>query len=86
MTSTPTPSTKPGCLHFETEMARRVMYFAVIGAITLVFAFFQISLWVMASQRQITRMRKAVFKAFLAQEVCWFDLHNHAEITSQLVE
>ena len=40
----------------------------------------------MASQRQITRMRKAVFKAILAQEVGRFDLHNHAEITSPLVE
>ena len=77
---------KPDCLPFESEMAKRAIYFAIIGAITLVFAFFQISLWVMASQRQITRMKKAVFKAILAQEVGWFDLHNHAEITSQLVE
>ncbi|XP_065843600.1 ATP-dependent translocase ABCB1-like [Oscarella lobularis] len=77
---------KPDCLPFESEMAKRAIYFAIIGAITLVFAFFQISLWVMASQRQITRMKKAVFKAILAQEVGWFDLHNHAEITSQLVD
>eukprot|EP00118_Oscarella_pearsei_P008490 m.44041 g.44041 ORF g.44041 m.44041 type:complete len:1424 (+) comp33488_c1_seq3:184-4455(+) len=74
------------CIDFESEMEKRAIYFAIIGAITFVFAFFQIALWVMASQRQITRMRKACFKAILAQEIGWFDLHNHTEVTIQLVD
>ncbi|XP_062500482.1 ATP-dependent translocase ABCB1-like [Corticium candelabrum] len=72
------------CIDFEGELAKRAATFAIIGGGTFVCAFFQVVFWLVAGQKQITRLRQACFKAMLFQDISWFDTHNHAEITTRL--
>lgn len=63
-----------------------IFYYCLIGAISLTCGWLQVTMFQLAAQRQIKRIRVLFFRAILKQEISWFDLNPTGEINSRLNE
>eukprot|EP00057_Strongylocentrotus_purpuratus_P020940 XP_011675414.1 PREDICTED: multidrug resistance protein 1-like [Strongylocentrotus purpuratus] len=84
-TTSPTASSNP-TQDFDDQMQLYAVIFSLIGVATVCFAYLQNSLWTLACERQIYKIRKAFFDAILYQEIAWFDVHKSGELTSRLAD
>jgi ABC-type multidrug transport system fused ATPase/permease subunit len=41
--------------------------------------------WIKAAERQVRRIRFALFRNILRQEIGWFDIHNTGELNNRLI-
>jgi ABC transporter transmembrane region len=57
-----------------------------IGGAVMLIAYGQVSCWLMTSHRQTFRIRAALLRAVLRQEVGWFDTHDSGGISNRLSE
>ncbi|XP_067865081.1 ATP-dependent translocase ABCB1-like isoform X3 [Heterodontus francisci] len=69
---------------FEEQMAKFSYYYVAIGAAALLFAYIQVSFWVLASARQTRRLRKIFFHAVLRKEIGWFDVNPAGQLNTRL--
>ena len=60
--------------------------FAVLGACSFVVSFMQSYFWSLASENQLTRIRKLYFRSILRQDISWYDTRDVATMTSSFVE
>ena len=63
-----------------------IFYYCLIGVISLVAGWLQVTLFQLAAERQVTKIRTLFFRAILKQEISWFDLNPTGEINSRLNE
>ncbi|XP_063965533.1 ATP-dependent translocase ABCB1-like [Lytechinus pictus] len=84
-TTSPTASSNPA-KDFDDQMQQYAVIFSLIGVATVCFAYIQNSMWTLACERQIYKIRKAFFDAILYQEIAWFDVHKSGELTSRLAD
>ena len=63
-----------------------IFYFCLIGVISFCAGWLQVSMFQMAAERQITKIRTLFFRSILKQEISWFDLNPTGEINSRLNE
>ncbi|XP_069067578.1 ATP-binding cassette sub-family B member 5-like isoform X2 [Pleurodeles waltl] len=71
---------------FEEQMTEFALYYTGIGAGVLLFAYLQISFWVMAAARQTMKIRQHFFHAVLGQDISWFDTSKSGELNTRLNE
>jgi ABC transporter transmembrane region len=57
-----------------------------IGASVLFIAYGQVAFWLMTSHRQTFKIRAALLRAVLRQEIGWFDVHDSGGISTRLSE
>jgi len=41
--------------------------------------------WIKSAERQVQRIRFALFRNILRQEIGWFDIHNTGELNNRLI-
>ncbi|KAJ7322390.1 hypothetical protein JRQ81_018677, partial [Phrynocephalus forsythii] len=70
----------------EDEMTIHAYYFVGIGFGVLLFGFFQIWTFVVASTRQTARIRNKLFFAVLHQEMAWFDTIQIGTLNTRLTD
>ena len=58
----------------------------VLGFGVMVCGYFQITLWMLAAERQTAVIRNKFFHAILRQEIGWFDTHKAGELNTRLSE
>jgi len=63
-----------------------IFYYCLIGIISLICGWLQVTMFQLAAERQITKIRTLFFRAILKQEISWFDLNPTGEINSRLNE
>lgn len=63
-----------------------IFYYCLIGAISLLTGWLQVTMFQLAAERQIKQIRTQYFHAILKQEIPWFDLNPPGEINSRLNE
>ena len=63
-----------------------VLYFCLIGVGAFIAAFFQISFFQTACERQVYRIQQLFYRAVLRQEIGWFDTTASGELASRLSE
>ena len=63
-----------------------IFYYCLIGVVSLACGWLQVTMFQLAAQRQIKRIRTLFFRAILKQEISWFDLNPTGEINSRLNE
>ena len=63
-----------------------VYYILGIAATVFIAAYFQISLFQTACERQVHKIRLFFYRAILRQEIGWFDANPSGEISSRLSE
>ncbi|KAL2917729.1 hypothetical protein HK105_202602 [Polyrhizophydium stewartii] len=61
-----------------------VIKFCIIGVITFVSSYGQMSCWMLAGENQSKRIRELYFKAILHQDVAWFDKTSTGELTTRM--
>ena len=63
-----------------------IFYYCLIGVISLASGWLQVTMFQLAAERQITKIRTLFFRAILKQEISWFDLNPTGEVNSRLNE
>lgn len=66
--------------------SRYAIYYSIMGAVVLVAAYLQVSLWTLAAGRQVKRIRKLFFHRIMQQEIGWFDVNETGELNTRLTE
>lgn len=71
---------------FLDEINMQVLIFCMIGLGVLISSYFQISFYLLASERQVRKIRLLFYRAILKQEIGWFDANPSGELSSRLTE
>ena len=71
---------------FISDINIQVYYFLGIAAAVFIAAYFQISLFQTACERQVQKIRLYFYRAILRQEIGWFDANPSGELSSRLSE
>ena len=61
-----------------------IVYYGGLGTLAQGFAWLQVTLFQISSERQVKRIRTLFFLAVLRQEIGWFDVHSSGELSSRL--
>ncbi|KAM4736476.1 ATP-dependent translocase ABCB1 isoform 1-T2 [Anableps anableps] len=70
----------------EEEMTTFAIYYSILGAIVLIAAYLQVSLWTLAAGRQVKRIRKLFFHRIMQQDIGWFDVNETGELNTRLTD
>uniref|UniRef100_A0A3B3BHS7 ATP-binding cassette, sub-family B (MDR/TAP), member 4 n=1 Tax=Oryzias melastigma TaxID=30732 RepID=A0A3B3BHS7_ORYME len=62
------------------------VYYSIMGAVVLVAAYLQVSLWTIAAGRQVKRIRKLFFHKIMQQDIGWFDINETGELNTRLTD
>ena len=69
------------------DSTRKIAYWYVgIAFVILISGYLMMACWGLASERQNFKIRLAVFRSILRQNIAWFDYHDAGELNSRLVE
>lgn len=69
------------------ESTRKIAYWYVgIAHVFLFSGYMMMAGWGISSERQNHKIRLAVFRSILRQDIAWFDYHDAGELNSRLVE
>ncbi|XP_071152978.1 ATP-dependent translocase ABCB1-like isoform X2 [Mytilus edulis] len=60
--------------------------FSMVGVGAIVTGFFAVTLWTLAAERQIKRIRRLYFESVMRQEIGWFDTHESGELSTRFSE
>lgn len=60
--------------------------YSILGAVVLVAAYLQVSLWALAAGRQVKRIRTLFFHQIMRQDIGWFDINETGELNTRLTE
>ncbi|XP_060833712.1 ATP-dependent translocase ABCB1-like isoform X4 [Rhopalosiphum padi] len=69
---------------FYNYMTKYSLYYIYIGCTVLFAAFIQTFCWEIACERQVYRLRKALYSQMLRQEISWYDLSDDGNLTTKL--
>lgn len=69
---------------FRDDIRRYILYFVALAAFAFIVAYGQMSLWMIAGERQSKRIREIYYKAILRQDVAYFDTSSSGDLTSRL--
>jgi len=68
------------------DMDQIVKYYILLGFANILLSWTAWSTWIVAAERQVRRIRFALFRNILRQEIGWFDLHNTGELSNRLID
>ncbi|RHZ74187.1 hypothetical protein Glove_227g57 [Diversispora epigaea] len=66
------------------DILKQTIYFLVIGGAVSIFAYLQITLWMVAGERQVMRLRQIYYKSILRQEIAFFESTSTGQITNRI--
>ncbi|XP_053774731.1 bile salt export pump isoform X3 [Desmodus rotundus] len=72
-----------GLLDVESEMIKFSSYYAGTAVAVLITGYIQICFWVIASARQIQKMRTFYFRKIMRMEIGWFDCNSVGELNTR---
>uniref|UniRef100_A0A3P9KPY7 ATP binding cassette subfamily B member 1 n=1 Tax=Oryzias latipes TaxID=8090 RepID=A0A3P9KPY7_ORYLA len=72
--------------HLHEEMTVFAVYYSIMGAVVLVAAYLQVSLWTIAAGRQVKRIRTLFFHKIMQQDIGWFDINETGELNTRLTD
>ena len=75
--------TKPD---LEESVTKVAVWYIGLSFGNFLFAWMAMGLFALSAERQIYKMRLAMFRNVINQEIGWFDEHSSGEINSRLVE
>ena len=59
-------------------------FFTAIGGGVIILGYLQVSMWMMASERQTHRIRKLFYRNILRQNIGWFDTQESGELNTRI--
>lgn len=70
----------------EDSMTKVAGWYVGIAFANLLFAWMALGLWGLTAERQVHKMRLALFRNIINQEIGWFDTHPSGELNTRLTE
>nr|XP_054597176.1 ATP-binding cassette, sub-family B (MDR/TAP), member 4 isoform X1 [Nothobranchius furzeri]XP_054597177.1 ATP-binding cassette, sub-family B (MDR/TAP), member 4 isoform X1 [Nothobranchius furzeri] len=70
----------------QEEMTSFAIYYSIMGAVVLIAAYLQVSLWTLAAGRQVKRIRTLFFHRIMQQDIGWFDVTETGELNTRLTD
>ena len=70
----------------EDSMTTVALWYIGFAVATLISAWAGLGLWGLSAERQIHKMRMAMFRNIIHQEIGWFDTHSSGELGTRLTE
>uniref|UniRef100_A0A1A8RVJ5 ATP-binding cassette, sub-family B (MDR/TAP), member 4 n=2 Tax=Nothobranchius rachovii TaxID=451742 RepID=A0A1A8RVJ5_9TELE len=70
----------------QEEMTSFAIYYSIMGAVVLIAAYLQVSLWTLAAGRQVKRIRTLFFHRIMQQDIGWFDVNETGELNTRLTD
>lgn len=68
----------------EENMRKTALIMVIVGLVIFFFSVWQVSFWMLASARQVTRVRILFFEAVMRQDIGWHDEHKPGELISRM--
>ena len=59
---------------------------AGVGGAVIIAGYFQVAFWLISANRQAYKIRAALLRAVLRQDISWFDVNDSRSITTRLSE
>ncbi|UJR08520.1 hypothetical protein I4U23_012783 [Adineta vaga] len=77
--------------HTETNLSTAALknvinYYLILGFVVAILSWIAWSSWIITGERQVRRIRFALFRNILRQEIGWFDLSNAGELSNRLID
>ncbi|CAG8619895.1 11160_t:CDS:10, partial [Diversispora eburnea] len=66
------------------DILKQTIYFLAIGGAVSIFSYLQITLWMVAGERQVMRLRQLYYKSILCQEIAFFESTSTGQITNRI--
>ncbi|CAB3990056.1 multidrug resistance 1 isoform X2, partial [Paramuricea clavata] len=70
----------------EDSMTSVCLWYVAFAFLNLLFAWMGLGLWGLTAERQVHKMRLAMFRNIIHQEIAWFDTHPSGELGTRLTE
>ncbi|CAF0919000.1 unnamed protein product [Rotaria sordida] len=67
------------------ELRGMIKWYLILGVCSVLCYWIGFSLWMISAERQVRRIRFALFRSILNQEMGWFDKLNPGELSNRLV-
>ncbi|CAF3842426.1 unnamed protein product, partial [Rotaria sp. Silwood1] len=67
------------------ELRGMIKWYGILGCASILCYWIGFSLWMIAAERQVRRIRFALFRSIMNQEMGWFDKLNPGELSNRLV-
>ncbi|CAF2086942.1 unnamed protein product [Rotaria magnacalcarata] len=67
------------------DLRGMIKWYAILGSVSIFCYWLGYSFWMIAAERQVRRMRFALFRSIMHQEMGWFDKLNPGELSNRLV-
>ena len=71
---------------FLSEVNRLVLIYTGLGVGVIIVTYFQVSMFKMAAERLVHKIRLLFYQSILRQEIGWFDVNLSGELSSRLSE
>ncbi|KAK7110228.1 ATP-dependent translocase ABCB1-like isoform X2 [Littorina saxatilis] len=68
------------------KMTTFAIYYCIIGVVVILCGYIQVSMWMMAAERQSHRIRNRFLYNVLRQDIGWFDTHETGELNTRLAD
>ncbi|CAF3737713.1 unnamed protein product [Adineta steineri] len=69
-----------------TSIESTIIYLIMLGLGNFILCYIGWSTWLITAERQVRRIRFALFQNILRQEIGWFDMQNAGELSNRLVD
>jgi ABC-type multidrug transport system fused ATPase/permease subunit len=70
----------------EDSMTTVALWYILFAFMNLSLAWVGLGLWGLSAERQVHKMRLAMFRNIIRQEISWFDTHSSGELGTRLIE
>lgn len=71
---------------FQKSISNLALSFTILGVLSLVAGYFQVTYWATAGERQAQKFRERYVRAILSQEIGWFDKQGTSELSTKLTD
>ena len=70
----------------EKSMTTIAKWYIAFAFMNLFFSWIGLGFWGLAAERQVHKMRLAMYRNIIHQEIAWFDIHSSGELGNRLTE
>lgn len=71
---------------FQDAIDYLAVVFVIIGAISTLAGYFQVTYWATTGERQAQRFRERYVQAILSQEIGWFDVNGASTLSTKVAD
>ena len=76
----------PKPFDLEEKMGEFAIWYVIMAVGNFIVAYLQTATWAIVAERLTYKIRLALFRSVMYQDIAWFDSHDAGEVNSRLTE